>query len=35
MNIKTMGKIEVAHVLDFLSAMFEKGQAYSTIKPIC
>ena len=28
---KTMGKIEVSHVLDFLSAMFEKGHAYSTI----
>ena len=26
-----MGKIEVTHVLDFLSAMFEKGHAYSTI----
>ena len=25
-----MGKIEVTHVLDFLSAMFEKGHAYST-----
>ena len=28
---KTIGKIEVTHVLDFLSAMFEKGHAYSTI----
>ena len=28
---KTMGKIEVTHLLDFLSAMFEKGHAYSTI----
>ena len=28
---KTMGKTEVTHVLDFLSAMFEKGHAYSTI----
>ena len=28
---KTMEKIEVTHVLDFLSAMFEKGYAYSTI----
>ena len=27
---KTMGKIEVTHVLNFLSAMFEKGHAYST-----
>ena len=26
-----MGKTEVTHVLDFLSAMFEKGRAYSTI----
>ena len=26
-----MGKIEVTHVLDFLSALFEKGHAYSTI----
>ena len=26
-----MEKIEVTHVLDFLSAMFEKGHAYSTI----
>ena len=26
-----MGKIEVTHLLDFLSALFEKGQAYSTI----
>ena len=26
-----MRKIEAAHVLDFLSAMFEKGHAYSTI----
>ena len=26
-----MGKIEVTHVLDFLSAMFEKRHAYSTI----
>ena len=28
---KTIGKIEVTHVLDFLSAMFEKEHAYSTI----
>ena len=28
---KTIRKIEVTHVLDFLSAMFEKGHAYSTI----
>ena len=28
---KTMGKIEVTHVLDFLSAMFKKGHAYWTI----
>ena len=28
---KTMGKIEVTHALDFLSAVFEKGHAYSTI----
>ena len=28
---KTMGKIEVNHVLDFLSAMFEKWHAHSTI----
>ena len=28
---KTIGKIEVTHVLDFLSAMFEKKHAYSTI----
>ena len=26
-----MGKIEVTHVIDFPSAMFEKGHAYSTI----
>ena len=26
-----MGKIELTHALDFLSAMFEKGHAYSTI----
>ena len=26
-----MGKIEVTHALDFLSAMFEKGHPYSTI----
>ena len=26
-----MGKIEVTHELDLLSAMFEKGHAYSTI----
>ena len=26
-----MGKIEVTHVLDFLSSMFEKGHACSTI----
>ena len=28
---KTIGKIEVTHVLDFLSAMIEKKYAYSTI----
>ena len=28
---KTMGKIEVTHVLDFLSTIFEKGHACSTI----
>ena len=28
---KTIGKIEVTDVLDFLSTMFEKGHAYSTI----
>ena len=28
---KTMGKIEVTHMLDFLGAMFEKEHAYSTI----
>ena len=28
---KTMGKIEVMHVLNFLSAIFVKGHAYSTI----
>ena len=28
---KTISKIEVTHVLNFLSAMFEKGHAYSTI----
>ena len=28
---KTIGKIEVTRVLDFLSAMFEKGHAYSSI----
>ena len=26
-----MGKIKVTHVFDFLSGMFEKGHAYSTI----
>ena len=26
-----MGPIEVSHVLDFLSGMFDKGHAYSTI----
>ena len=26
-----MGKMEVTHVLDFLSAMFEKGHAYLII----
>ena len=26
-----MGKIELIHVIDFLSAMFEKGHAYSII----
>ena len=28
---KTMGKMEVTHLSDFLSAMFEKGHVYSTI----
>ena len=28
---KPMRKIEVTHVIDFLSAMFEKGHACSTI----
>ena len=28
---KTIRKIEVTHVFDFLNAMFEKGHAYSTI----
>ena len=28
---KTIGKIELIHVLDFVSARFEKGHAYSTI----
>ena len=28
---KNMGKTEVTHALDFLSAVFEKGHAYSTI----
>ena len=31
---ETMRKIEVTHVLDFLSAMFEKGHAYSTINSV-
>ena len=31
---KTIVKIEVTHVLDFLSAMFEKGHAYSTINSV-
>ena len=28
---KNVGRIEVSHVLDFLSGMFDKGHAYSTI----
>ena len=28
---KNIGHIEVSHVLDFLSEMFDKGHAYSTI----
>ena len=28
---KYIGRIEASHILDFLSRMFDKGHAYSTI----